>query len=151
MYNYSVSGSSMFQAANLFIDNLAIPFKPRAVILNEGSNDIHAGTTPDEILVHFRKLYRKLHSELPNTRLYVLSLVPDDKNIVAIRKTNTLLERECKSWWIKFIDVTEPLIGDNGKPKKELFKKGDIHMRPSGYAVWKSILAPVIVPAETTG
>jgi hypothetical protein len=43
VHNYGVGGSRMSQAAELFIDNLAIAFKPRAVVLYEGSNDIAGG------------------------------------------------------------------------------------------------------------
>lgn len=151
--NYGIGGSRMTQAADLFIDNLAIPFKPRAVILYEGSNDINAGTKPETVLANFQKIHRKLHAALPEARLYVLGLVPSPgkrfEKIADIRKTNELLAQECATQpWMKFIDVTEPLIGADGKPKEELFKPGDIHMLPAGYAVWKSVIAPVIVPAE---
>lgn len=151
--NYGIGGSRMTQAADLFIDNLAIPFKPRAVILYEGSNDINAGAKPEEVLANFQKIHRKLHAALPEARLYVLGLVPSPgkrfEKIADIRKTNELLAKECATQpWMKFIDVTEPLIGADGKPKEELFKPGDIHMLPAGYAVWKSVIAPVIVPAE---
>ena len=151
--NYGIGGSRMTQAADLFIDNLAIPFKPRAVILYEGSNDINAGTKPETVLESFRKLYGKLHVALPQARLYVLGVVPSPgkrfEKIADLRKTNVLLAKECATQpWMKFIDVTEPLIGADGKPKEELFKPGDIHMLPAGYAVWKSVIAPVIVPAE---
>lgn len=151
--NYGIGGSRMTQAADLFIDNLAIPFKPRAVILYEGSNDINAGTKPETVLANFQKIHRKLHAALPEARLYVLGLVPSPgkrfEKIADIRKTNELLAKECATQpWMKFIDVTEPLIGADGKPKEELFKPGDIHMLPAGYAVWKSVIAPVIVPVE---
>lgn len=151
--NYGIGGSRMTQAADLFIDNLAIPFKPRAVILYEGSNDINAGTKPETVLANFQKIHRKLHAALPEARLYVLGLVPSPgkrfEKIADIRKINELLAKECATQpWMKFIDVTEPLIGADGKPKEELFKPGDIHMLPAGYAVWKSVIAPVIVPAE---
>ena len=151
--NYGIGGSRMTQAADLFIDNLAIPFKPRAVILYEGSNDINAGTKPETVLENFRKLHGKLHAALPQARLYVLGVVPSPgkrfEKIADLRKTNELLAQECATQpWMKFIDVTEPLIGADGKPKEELFKPGDIHMLPAGYAVWKSVIAPVIVPAE---
>ena len=151
--NYGIGGSRMTQAADLFIDNLAIPFKPRAVILYEGSNDINAGTKPETVLANFQKIHRKLHAALPEARLYVLGLVPSPgkrfEKIADIRKTNELLAKECATQpWMKFIDVTEPLIGADGKPKEELFKPGDIHMLPAGYAVWKSVIAPVILPAE---
>ena len=151
--NYGIGGSRMTQAADLFIDNLAIPFKPRAVILYEGSNDINAGTKPETVLENFRKLHGKLHAALPQARLYVLGVVPSPgkrfEKIADLRKTNELLAKECATQpWMKFIDITEPLIGAEGKPKEELFKPGDIHMLPAGYAVWKSVIAPVIVPAE---
>ena len=151
--NYGIGGSRMTQAADLFIDNLAIPFKPRAVILYEGSNDINAGTKPETVLEDFRKLYGKLHAALPQTRLYVLGVVPSPGKrflkIAELRKTNALLAKECATQpWLKFIDITEPLIGADGQPKAECFIPGDIHMLPAGYAVWKSVIVPVIVPAE---
>ena len=153
VYNYGIGGSRMTQAADLFIDNLAIPFKPRAVILYEGSNDINAGTKPEEVLANFRKLYGKLHTALPQARLYVLGVVPSPgkrfEKIADLRKTNELLAKECATQpWMKFIDVTSPLIGADGKPREELFIPGNIHMLPAGYVVWKSVIAPVIVPAE---
>jgi hypothetical protein len=49
---------------------------------------------------------------------------------------------------MKFIDVTSSLLGADGKPKDELFIPGNIHMLPAGYAVWKSVIAPVVVPTE---
>jgi len=153
VHNYGIGGSRMTQAADLFIDHLAIPFKPRAVILYEGSNDINAGTKPEAVLENFRKLYGKLHAALPQTRLYVLGVVPSPgkrfEKIADLKETNELLAKECATQpWMKFIDVTSPLLGADGKPKEELFKPGDIHMLPAGYAVWKSVIAPVVVPAE---
>ena len=151
--NFGIGGSRMTHAADLFVDSLVIPFKPRAVILYEGSNDINAGTQPEEVLVNFQKLHRKLHAALPEARLYVLSVVPSPgkrfEKIADLRKANGLLAQECATQpWMKFIDITEPLIGADGKPRAELFIPGDIHMLPAGYAVWKSVIAPVIVPAE---
>ena len=151
--NYGIGGSRMNQAADHFVENLAIPFKPRAVILYEGSNDINAGAKPEEVLANFRRLYGKLHAALPQARLYVLSVVPSPGKrflkIAELRETNKLLAKECATQpWMKFIDITEPLIGADGQPRGELFKPGDIHMLPAGYAVWKSVIAPVIVPAE---
>ena len=153
VYNYGIGGSRMTQAADLFIDNLAIPFKPRAVILYEGSNDINAGTKPETVLANFQKIHRKLHAALPEARLYVLGVVPSPgkrfEKIAELKKTNELLAKECATQpWMKFIDTTSPLLGADGKPKEELFKPGDIHMLPAGYVVWKSVIAPVIVPAE---
>ena len=153
VHNYGIGGSRMTHAADLFIDNLAIPFKPRAVILYEGSNDINAGTKPEDVLANFQKIHRKFHAALPGSRLYVLGIVPSPgkrfEKIDELKKANALLAQECATQpWMKFIDVTSPLLGADGKPKGELFIPGNIHMLPAGYAVWKSVIAPVVVPAE---
>ncbi|MEI6714405.1 MAG: GDSL-type esterase/lipase family protein [Verrucomicrobiota bacterium] len=153
VYNHGIGGSRMSHAADLFITNLAIPFKPRAVILYEGSNDLAGGVPPETVLEQFQKLHTKLHEALPETRLYVLGLVPSpgkrfDK-IEDLRKTNALLRKECESQaWMKFIDTTSPLIGVDGVPKEECFIPGNIHMTPAGYSVWTSVIAPVVIPAE---
>ena len=153
VHNYGIGGSRMPQAAEYFIENLAIAFKPRAVILYEGSNDISAGGKPETVLANFQKLHGKLHTALPETRLYVLGLVPSPgkrfEKFDEVRKTNDLLRKECGTQpWMKFIDTTTPLLGADGQPRAECFIPGDIHMLPAGYAVWKSAIAPVVVPAE---
>lgn len=153
VYNYGVGGSHMNHAADLFVDNLVIPFHPRAVILYEGSNDISSGSTPEQVLADFQRLVHKLHASLPSTRLYVLGLVPSPgkrfEKIADIRKTDDLLRKEAESQpWMKFINITTPLIGSDGQPRAELFIPGNIHVLPAGYAVWKSVIAPVVVPAE---
>ena len=155
IYNYGIGGSRMAQAADLYIANLAIPFKPRAVILYEGSNDLEGGVTPDGVLQDFKRLHCKLHDALPETRLYVLGLVPSPgkrfEKIADVKRTNDLLQKECALHsWMKFIDTTSPLIGADGLPKTECFIPGNIHMTPAGYAVWKAAIGPVVIPAERT-
>lgn len=153
VHNHGVSGSKMANAAELYIENLAIAFKPRAVILYEGSNDLAAGVAPETILEQFRNLYSQLHAALPNARLYVLGIVPSPgkrfEKIDLIRTTNALIQKECESQsWIKFIDTTTPLIGADGQPKAECFIPGNIHMTAAGYQVWREAIAPVILPVE---
>ncbi len=153
VHNFGIGGSRMPQAADLYLENLAIPFQPRAVILYEGSNDLAAGSTPEEVLANFQRLQRKLHNALPETRLYVISLVPSPgkrfEKIAEVRRTNDLLRQECATQpWMKFLDITTPLLGEDGQPRPECFIPGDIHMLPAGYAVWKAVIAPVILPIE---
>jgi lysophospholipase L1-like esterase len=144
----------MSHAADLFVPNFVIPFKPRAVILYEGSNDLNANEAPEEIFAHFQRLHQQIHEALPNTRLYVLGIVPSPgkrfQRWDAIKETNALIKEECQANpWIKFIDTTTPLISPKGMPRPECFIENDIHMNEVGYEVWKSVVAPIVVPAET--
>jgi len=149
IHNFGIGGSLMSQADEHFISELAIPFKPRAVLLYEGSNDLAAGESPESILAHFQSLHRQLHAALPATRLYVLSIVPSPgkrfEKFADIQRTNALIRAECATQpWMTYIDTTSPLIGPDGQPRAECFIPGDIHMTSAGYARWKTAVAPVL-------
>lgn len=153
VFNMGIGGSKMSHAADLFIPLLAVPAKPRAVLLYEGSNDLSAGETPEDILGQFQKLRQHLHEALPETRLYVLGLVPSPgkrfERWADIQKTNALLKAECASQpWMKFLDTTTPLLGPDGQPRAECFIPNDPHMTDRGYETWVSVIVPVVVEAE---
>lgn len=143
----------MEHAAELFIPKLVIPFKPRAVLLYEGSNDLAADLAPEEVLRHFDSVCNQLHESLPETRLYVLGIVPSPgkrfERWDAIQETNKLLQKACAARsFCTFLDTTSKLLGPNGKPRQECFIPGDIHMTEAGYQAWTSVVAPVVIPAE---
>ena len=153
VHNYGIEGSRMSHAAKLFVPKFVIPFKPRAVLLYEGSNDLAADKSPGEVLAQFRLVHEQIHEALPETRLYVLGLVPNTgkrfERWDAIRDTNNLLRKECEeNPWIKFIDTTTPLMTPKGLPRPECFIPGNIHMTEAGYEAWTSVVAPAVVPTE---
>ncbi len=154
IYNFGIGGTTMKDAAEAFANHLVIPFKPRAVILYEGSNDIARNTTPDQIAIHFRDFYSQVRKALPETRFYVLGIVPSpgprfDK-WEAIQVANGKLEEECERFeWLTFIDTTSGLIGNDSKPRMKCFIVNDIHMNPDGYKVWAKEVAPVVIKAES--
>ncbi len=149
IHNFGVGGSTMRDAADDFIPNLALPYKPRAVLLYEGSNDIEGGVKPAEVLGSFRKIC----GETPGIRIYVLGIVPSPgkrfEKWQEIKETNALLKDECATDpRLQFIDTTSPLISAEGAPKTDCFIKGDIHMNASGYKVWAEVIAPVLLKTE---
>lgn len=153
VYNLGIGGSTMKVAADLFVKRLVIPFKPRAVILYEGSNDIAKGVTPDEFIECFKDVHRQIHTGLPDARLYVLAIVPSPgrrfKKWETIQQANKMLKAECaKEPWMKFLDTTSPLIGADGQPRPECFIPGDIHLSAEGYKVWTSVIGPAVIDAE---
>jgi lysophospholipase L1-like esterase len=151
--NLAIGGSRMKHAAELFIPKLVLPFKPRAVIFYEGSNDLAADLAPEEVVRDFESVCGQLHEALPETRLYVLGIVPSPgkrfERWEAIHETNALLKSACASRpWSTFLDTTSKLLDSKGKPRQECFIPGDIHMTEAGYQAWASVVAPVVVAAE---
>ena len=56
-------------------------------------------------------------------------------NIVDVVETDTLLS---------YVDVFEPMLGANGRPRPELFVSDSLHMTPAGYAIWRTQVAPFV-------
>lgn len=43
-----------------------------------------------------------------------------------------------------FIDVFTPMLNASGQPRPELFKSDMLHMNSAGYALWQSLVGPVL-------
>src|SRR5690606_29530466 len=68
-------GSNMNDVLH-YMDRVVLPYKPRAILLYEGDNDMAHGISPEAFLKVFQTFVARLHSELPETRVYVLSVKP---------------------------------------------------------------------------
>ncbi|NBV86561.1 MAG: hypothetical protein EBS01_09945 [Verrucomicrobia bacterium] len=152
VYNMGIGGSQMQHAVQWFLPKLVLPFRPRGVLLYEGSNDLAAGVSPAEVLLQFQLLHKQLHEALPETRLFVISIMAGPgkrfEKWEAIQEANHLLETECAQYpWMRFLDTTQALLDPNGRPRPECFIPNDIHMTPEGYAVWKKVVAPALLEA----
>lgn len=61
--------------------------------------------------------------------------------------TNRLIAEECaKDSRCTFVDVSTPLFDANGGLRPELYREDQLHMNPSGYAIWTKVLAPYLQP-----
>jgi lysophospholipase L1-like esterase len=62
------------------------------------------------------------------------------------KKTNDLIAEYIRSQpRVQFIDVDPSMLDAQGKPRAELFRWDGLHMNAEGYAVWTSIIKPVLL------
>ena len=40
------------------------------------------------------------------------------------------------------VDIDKPMLGPDGKPRKELLKADGLHLNHEGYLLWSSLVAP---------
>ena len=145
-------GGSNMNEALYFADRIVLKYKPRAVVLYEGDNDISQKIPPQKIVDTFRSFVNKIHSKLPGCRIYVLSVKPSSSRwsiwpeMVA---TNKLLEKECaKNNLLTFVDVASVMLNSEGEPIKEIFLEDNLHMNREGYKLWRDKLRPVLLENE---
>ncbi len=146
-------GGSKIADSVRYADRIAIPYRPRQIIFYAGDNDIASGVTPEKVLENFKALVNKIHEKLPDTRIDFISIKPSLarwKLIDKIKEANRLVEAWCKEGEaagqkVGYIDVFGAMLGEDGKPKPELFVDDGLHMNRKGYEIWIGIVGPRIV------
>ena len=145
-------GGSNMNEALYYADRIVLPHKPRAVVVYEGDNDIAQGIAPKKIADTFRTFVKKVHKELPKCRIYFLSIKPSISRWSLwqkMKEANSIIAEECaKDKRLTFVDVASGMLDDDGNPRKEIFKKDNLHMTRGGYVIWRNALRPILVKAE---
>lgn len=145
--NRGFGGSELIDAVT-FANRIIIPYKPRVVIVYAGDNDLANGKTPERILSDYKLLVRIIHQRLPGTRVDYISVKPSLArwNLIArIKKTNRLMKAYAlNDRLLGYIDIFNPMLGKDGKPRKELFASDGLHLNREGYALWTKVVQPYL-------
>lgn len=145
-------GGSNMNEALYYADRIVIPYKPRAVVVYEGDNDIAQKVSPQKVAETTRAFVAKVHESLPDCRIYFLSIKPSIKRWSMWPKmveANKLIEEICaEDDRLTYIDVATVMLDDEGQPQKNLFKEDDLHMTRDGYVLWRDQVRPVLVENE---
>lgn len=144
-------GSNMNDALH-YADRIVIPYRPRAVLVYEGDNDIACGVAPEQVRDAFAAFVAKVRRALPDVRIYVLSVKPSIrrwKKWPQMRAANGLIEAMCsQDKGLTYIDVASPMLDADGTPKKDIFRPDGLHMNGKGYAIWTETARPILVERE---
>lgn len=144
-------GSNMHDVLT-FMDEIVLPYEPRAILLYEGDNDLVENDDVLEILDSFRIFVNRVHQDLPDCRVYVLSPKPSIARLHlldALKQENHLLKAFCETDdRLIFVDVCSPMLLEDGLPNPDLFIEDDLHMNRTGYEIWTSVVRAVLVAAE---
>lgn len=135
-----------------FADRVIVNYKPRAVLIYEGDNDIAQGVKPPAILATYKLLLDKIEDDLPGCRVYLLAVKPSPKRWKfwpKMQRVNEgLSELADKRKTVSYLDIAAPMLGDDGMPRPDLFTKDNLHLNRKGYELWRDIIRPVVVDAE---
>ncbi len=145
-----------FGGANLshvthYAGRIVIPYRPRAIVLFAGGNDFRGffPKSPDEIAGDFRDLDSLLREALPQVRLHYISIKPtftDWDKWPEIDRLNATIRAYTESdARLNFIDISAVMLGDDGQPRRELFRPDGIHLSAAGYAQWTAVIRPVLM------
>lgn len=145
-------GGSQIADSTHFAERIILKHEPRQIFLYAGDNDIAGGKSARTVTEDFQKLVKVVRARLPETRLVFIAIKPSikcwalaDEN----SKANASILEICqKDDLLGYADIWKPMLGDDGRPRPELFAKDGLHLNEEGYRLWTSIVKPHIVPAE---
>jgi lysophospholipase L1-like esterase len=129
-----------------FAERFILKHEPRIIALYAGDNDIAAGKSPNQVAADFKQFVKTVRRKLPKTRIIFISIKPSIKRwnqAEKMKTANSLIERQCREdKRLVFLDIFTPMLGDNGKPRPELFIKDGLHLNEAGYKLWTATIKP---------
>lgn len=129
--------------------------KPSKIFLMIGTNDLCYGRSVPNIVANYRQILERLHGELPDTEIYVQSVLPFNETIFPsnglrtnrnIELLNVGIRRLAYDFRYPFIDLAPSLTGPDGQLPARLTSDG-LHLSSAGYLVWREqIKGMVVIP-----
>lgn len=145
--NRGFGGSEIADSIH-YADRIILKHKPRVVVLYAGDNDISGGKSPAEVFADFQKFVSVIHRGLPKAKIVFIAIKPSIKrwNLAEkMKKANSLIRQQCENnARLEFVDIFSPMLGADGKPRRELFVEDGLHLNQAGYKLWAEKVKPCL-------
>lgn len=148
--NRGFGGSKIGDAAR-YAERTILPYRPRAVVLYAGTNDIAwpRPASAEQVCQGFMDFVRVVHADLPKLPVYFVSICPTPSRLryeAIVREANRLIQVYTQADpCLHFIDLIPALLGPDGQPRRELFRSDRLHPSAQGYAAWTAVIKPVLL------
>lgn len=138
-------GGSVICASVHYFDTLVAKHKPRVVVLYAGDNDMAFGKSAAQVHADFQAFVKQMEEKLPQARLVYISIKPSLNRWKLAEEMNDANQRiaavcEADKERLHFVDIWQPMLGADQKPRKELFLEDGLHLNHEGYQLWTSLV-----------
>jgi lysophospholipase L1-like esterase len=144
-------GGSKIPDLTYYVDRIITPYDPEIIVVYAGDNDMGSGEikSPQEVLVAYKTLSQKIHSSLPDTPIFFVSIKPSRlrwKRWQAMQEANILIEQHSTTdTHLGYIDISHVMFDAEGNLRKDIFKWDRLHLNKEGYRLWASVIKPILV------
>lgn len=141
-------GGSQLRHVNHFIDPAVLRYRPRAVVLYAGDNDLdeRTGRQAEDVVRDFEAFVRLVHEGVPDARVYFVAIKPSRLRWARwpeMKRANEAIAALCaKGPRLAFLDTATPMLATGGPPARRLFLVDGLHLSGEGYALWTSVVRP---------
>lgn len=144
-------GGSQYSDLNQYAKRIVIAYRPRAVVIYEGDNDLapESPKTPESVAKDARTLVQTIRAALPETWIYLISIKPSKSRLSAwprMMEANRMIRDFTRTKeHVQYVDVASAMFDPEGKLRADLFVEDGLHPTPKCYALWTSIIKPVLL------
>ncbi len=144
-------GGSQYSDVNQFAKRIVNVYRPSAVVVYAGDNDLaeKSPKTPGSVAGDVREFVQIVRADLPDTWIYVLSIKPSKlrwKQWPNMQAANQMIQEFLRTQQrVQYIDVATAMFDAQGNLPEDLFVADGLHPTPKCYALWASILKPVLL------
>ncbi len=144
-------GGSTLPDVIRYANDIILPYHPKQVVIYCGDNDLASSDTitPEIVTDRFKTLFHIIRKYLPAANIAYVSIKPSPSRKQLMPKMKRA-NMQIKSYLGKqkntsFIDVYQPMLLPDGKPRPEIFLEDSLHMNEKGYAIWKKTIQPHLI------
>ncbi|WP_378956739.1 GDSL-type esterase/lipase family protein [Pelosinus sp. sgz500959] len=118
--------------------------KPSQIFLMIGTNDLCFNRSIPDIITNYRHILTRFQTELPNTKVYIQSVLPFNDTMFPsqnlrtnnnITQLNIEIKRLAHEYHYKYIDLTPAFTGVDGRLPTQDTIDG-LHLNDTGYLIW---------------
>jgi hypothetical protein len=135
-------GGAKFSDLIFYTDRLVYPhdFRALAVFVANDISNTPEDKSPEEILKLFKEVVRVVRVKNPEKPIFFIEITPTNSRWKVWNQTdkaNELVKQYCESNRnLHFIETAESFMGEDGKPRTELFRNDQLHLKQIGYDIW---------------
>jgi len=136
-------GGSEIADSVYFAEQLVGPYRPTAIVMYAGGNDLAAGKSPAQVRDDFGAFVSRARHWGGAVPFAYLSIKPNlsrRTQLQQIRKANALIRACADERRVDFLDIHGLMLGADGEAEPRWFDVDGLHLNAEGYALWTGVV-----------
>ena len=137
-------GGSHIPHVTWFADRIVLPYRPSAIVLYAGDNDVAWGADANTVLASTRAFLERIRPSLPDVPVYFLSIKPSPLRWASwpeMARANARVKALAEETeGLTYVDVASVLLDEAGQPVASRFAADRLHLSDEGYRAWTAVV-----------
>lgn len=144
--NRGFGGSNLLDLQRYMAD-IVFPYNPSQIVIYSGENDIASdNVSAQDVLQRFDVVFTAIRQKLPTVPVSFVSIKPSPSRIKympLMQEANALIQNYLRAKpRTSYVDVYQPMLTPNGRPRPDIFLADSLHMNQNGYRIWQKAIQP---------